>query len=70
LYVAPVTDERGPQTDTIRQVLLLGPGMALTTLGLISLFRDAGTALTWVVLAAGLLLMVAYGRSRLLSRPR
>jgi hypothetical protein len=69
LYLAPVSDGRVPQKDTVRQALLLAPGTAMVTTGLISLFHQA-SALGWLVFAVGLVLLLAFVRSKLRSRGR
>jgi Flp pilus assembly protein TadB len=64
-YRAPVEAMSG--RDRARQALLLGPGVGLFVVGLLSLFRHL-TALGWVVLAVGVLLLLAYARPALRRR--
>jgi membrane protein implicated in regulation of membrane protease activity len=53
--------------DRARQALLLGPGVGLFVVGLLSPFLHL-TALGWVVLAVGVLLLLAYARPALRRR--
>lgn len=55
--------------DKARQVLLLAPGVAFLTTGLLNLFPDF-TAIAWSLVVIGLALLLAFARSQLRSRSR
>ena len=47
------------RADHVRQSLLLGPGIGLIGVGLVSLLRQTAV-ISWTVLASGLALVLAY----------
>lgn len=55
--------------DRARQTLLLGPGVALVTTGLLSLFRDL-TVVGWSVFIIGLALLLTFTRATQRNRSR
>ena len=55
--------------DRLRQAALLGPGVALTTIAALEIFRDA-TAIGWIILAVGLSLLSLFGTLQLRDRAR
>lgn len=62
----PVSRPR-TRADRASQSLLLGPGVALVGVALVSLLRRT-TVIGWTLLALGLVLMLAYIRSTLRAR--
>ena len=55
--------------DRLPQAALLGPGVALTTIAALEIFRDA-TAIGWIILAVGLSLLSLFGTLQLRDRAR
>lgn len=64
--VGGIPESRG---DRARQVLLLAPGVAFLTTGVLNLFPDF-PAMAWILVVIGLVLVLAFTRARLRSRGR
>ena len=65
-----MSDEGVTRKDSLSQMLLLGPGVAMTTVGLISVLRHSTAVIAWIVLAFGVVLLLTYRRARLRGRIR